>query len=258
MKTLFYYGATFALVLQASPQGRPYETRLPVTDKSSADAPLRAVGNAMMATEITSQGIESTAELTSTLKNISSKSIVAFEVGIDLSSNYDGGEHATHRLDCFFDDSPLMPGATSDVFVGPRKIIVPWQRSNHPVTLDEIHSANQARADVSVFFVQFSDGTTFGASQWTSTLTVQRKNMIVIMGSLLRAFDEHGDQGLKSAIEKEQAKPGLPPELLAHLSLIQKKLRESGASVTAQYIKDRLANAQSRSKLLGATVGMED
>jgi len=206
-----------------------------------------------VSSEITSKGIESAAQLTATLKNISTKPIMAFEAITDLSPSYGGGDRMTSHADYFFLDSLLTPGLSTEINIAPHKEIVFGNRADHPTSFDDIHQPSQARADVKVTFVQFDDGTTFGTSQWAKTLAAERENMMAIMRGLLLAYDANREAGLKSAIEKEQAKPELPTEVSAHLSLIQTKLLEAGATMAAQYIKDRLANAQRRSNVLAGS-----
>lgn len=249
MNTLFACGVTLVLALQSAPQNRFSEVKATVADKSVPDAPLRAIGDAAMTTEITSQGVESTEELSAILENISAKPILAFEIVIDLSSNYIGGSRHTHRSDYFFDDSPLMPGSKADIAAESGKQVVPWQEFFPPTTLEDIPT-RPVHADVTVSFVQFSDGTTFATSQWSIELAAQRRDLISLMRGLLRAFDEDGEPGLESAIAKEQSKRPLPIERMSYLSQIEQTLREKGASATVQYLRDRLANAQRRLTML--------
>jgi hypothetical protein len=246
MTNLFVQGAILILLLQAAPQSQSRKTELPVSDKSSAGSPLHAFGNATLSGEITSKGIESTAEMTAVLKNISTKPIMAFEAVTDLFGIYGGGDSMTSRVDYFF-DGLLMPGSTSEIILPSHKTIVFWNGAEHPSTLDNIHVASQPRADVRVTFVQFADGNTFGASQWAGILTAQRDCLMEIFRDLLRAFDTKKEVGLKSAIEENQARPELSAEISSSLSMIQRKFREEGAVVTVQYLSSRLANAEHHS-----------
>jgi hypothetical protein len=253
MRNLILRGTILILLLQADPQSKFLKTELPVSDKSSAGAPLQAAGNATASSEITDKGIESTAQLTARLKNISTKPILAFEAITDLSPSYVGGDRMTSHHDFFFSDSLLTPGSSTEIAIAPHKEIVFWNRAEHPANFEDIHQPSQARAEVKVTFVQFADGTTFGASQWSRTLTAERENMMAIMGGLLLAYDADREAGLKSAIEKELAKPEIPNVVFSSLGMIQQKFREAGATLTVQYLRDCLANAQRRSNLLGAT-----
>lgn len=251
MRNLTLCGTILILVLQATPQRQSVKTDLLVSDKSSAGAPLQAAGNATVSSEITSKGIESTAQLTAMVKNISTKPVMAFEAIIDLAS-YGVGDRKTSHDDYFFSDSLLAPGSSTEIAIAPHKEIAFWNRAEHPANFDDIHQPAQARADVKVTFVQFADGTTFGASQWSSSLTAERKNMMAIMGGLLLAYDADTEAGLKSAIEKELAKPEIPNVVFSSLGMIQQKFREAGATVTVQYLRDCLANAHRHSSILAA------
>jgi hypothetical protein len=247
MKNLILRGTTLILLLQAAPQSQVLKTELPVSDKSPAGVPLQVAGKAIVSSEITSQGIESTAELTATLKNISTKPIMAFEAITDLSPSYGGGDRMTSHDDYFFSDSLLTPGSSTEIAIAPHKEIAFWNRAEHPANFDDIHQLDQARADVKVTFVQFADGTTFGVSPWASTLTATRENMMALMRGLLLAYDKDREAGLKSAIEKELAKPKIPDEIYSSLTIIQRKFREAGAPACAEYLRDCLATAQRRS-----------
>jgi hypothetical protein len=246
MMHLIVQGTILILLLQVGPQSQSRKTELPVSDNSSAGSPLHAVGNATLSSAITSKGIESITEMTATLKNISAKPIMAFEAVTDLFAAYGGGESMTTRVDYFFDGS-LMPGSTSEIAIPPHKTIVFWNGAEHPSTLDNSHITSRPRADVSVTFVQFADGTTFGASQWAGNLTDQRKWLAEIIRNLLRAFDADKEAGLKSAIEETRSRPELPTEISSSLSMIKQKFQEEGALATVQYLKDRLANAKHHS-----------
>src|SRR5215467_9313188 len=128
MKDAALHLVTLALIFQLNAQNQSQKTKLSVKDTSLAGSPIQATGQAVIVSEITSQGIESTAELSGVLKNISSEPIMAFEVVIDLYPSYGGGDRKTSRSDYFFEDSPMMPSSTSEIAVAPHRTIVYWNR----------------------------------------------------------------------------------------------------------------------------------
>ena len=203
----------------------------------------------MMSSKVTPEGVESTLELIGSLTNISSKPIMAFEAVIDLSASHGGSDHVISQVDYFFSNQPLMPGSTSDISVPLHKELVGRTQAKHSATLNNVDRSSESKADAKVTFVQFSDGTTFGASQWADNLTVQRKNLAEIIGSLLLAFDQNKEIGLKSAIDQEQIRTNLSSELSSSLREIQQRFQEKGAPATVQYLKDCLANGQRNSTI---------
>ena len=237
------------LLLQSEPRSQSSKMELVVSDKSATGAPLHATGSAAVSIRITTEGVESTAELKGTVKNVSAKPIMAFEAVIDLFPSYGGGDRVFLHFDYYFSKESLIPNAASEIALGPHKEVVHWNKPEHPITLDDIHQPPDARADVTVTFVQFADGTTFGVSQWGSSLTAQRKSLVDIMRGLLFAYDRDGEAGLKSAIGAVTARPDLPSEIYSSATDIDQKLRKNGAAATVEYLKDSLANAQRHSTM---------
>ena len=237
----------FFLPWHGAAQDLPRTGRLAVKDSSEAGAPLRATGSATVSSKITPEGIESTSELTASLENVSSKPIMAFEAVVDLSPHYGGGERVTSGEDYFFSNHPLMPGSTYLIRVSPQRELVYESHRTPPPTPDSSDHRSLARAEVKITFVQFSDGTTFGACEWARGLPAQREKLIEIINGLLRAYDRDKGTGLSSAIERAQAKTEISSDLYSTLSHIRQKFRDGGATAAVEQLKKYLANAERNS-----------
>jgi hypothetical protein len=227
-------------------QGLSHEDKLAVTNSSEPHAPLIATGTAVLSNTVTSEGVQSNSELTAELKNVSSKLIMAFEVVVDLFTSYGGGDRTVSRDDYFFSKQALMPNSTLPLNVPPSQGLVHW--SHPPSTLADIGHPPIPKADVKVTFVEFSDGTTFGGCEWASGLSARRKKMIEIIDSLLRAFDKDKETGLRSAIEREEAKADNSSEFYSTLADVRQKLRDQGPSATVEFLKKYVANAERNSR----------
>ena len=227
-------------------QGLSHEDKLAVTNSSEPDAPLIATGTAVLSDTVTSEGVQSNSELTAELKNVSSKPIMAFEVVVDLFAGYGGGDRTVSRDDYFFSKQALMPNSTSPLNVPPSQGLVHW--SHPPSTLADIGHPPDPKADVKVTFVEFSDGTIFGGCEWARGLSARREKMTEIIESLLRAFDKDKETGLRSAIEREEAKADNSSEFYSTLADVRQKLRDQGPSATAEFLKKYVANAERNSR----------
>ena len=109
MRTLVRTAVILTASLQAVQTNQLVRTELPVADKSSPAAPLQPSGKATVSSAITSEGIESTSEMSATLKNISSKPILAFEAVSNLAAPYRDGMRQVTHIDNLFLVHYLIP-----------------------------------------------------------------------------------------------------------------------------------------------------
>jgi len=228
------------------PQDLYQENPLAVTDVSESGAPVSVSGSAYLSSKPTSKGIESNLELKATLKNVSSKPIMAFETVVDISASYGGGDRVISREDYFFSNHAFMPGSTTLVSVPPHSQVVYSDHSGKSASTNSLSPSG--RADVRVTFVQFDDGTTFGACVWAGGLDSRRQEMTKIMRGLLQAFDKDREIGLDSAIKKQRANANLSSEIAESLEEIQHKFVHDGAEATVLYLKKSLVNAERNSR----------
>ena len=82
--------------------------------------------------------------------------------------------------------------------------LVQWRRATAEVFV------GKAEVNVNVKFVQFSDGSSFGKSDWSEQLSSQRRSKIELMKSLSKAFDDGDAPALAKTVDDRLAQGGEP------------------------------------------------
>jgi hypothetical protein len=221
---------------------RTYETEATLDDLSVANSPLRATGKASFRVVISTNTKSVTCSLQGNLTNVSSKAVVAFEARLDIASERGGCVHWDYKVDYIFNRNMLDAGSSYDL----TEVFGPVETSHRGSFL-----VGKAEVNVNVIFVQFSDGSSFGKSDWSEQLSSQRRSKIELMKSLSKAFDDGDAPALAKTVDDRLAQGGEPTFAWSVLYETKQHLQEKGASATVEEIHQRLATVAERSKLIG-------
>jgi len=232
------------LLTQARVTAAPFQafdSKAQLSDRSAADSPLRAAGTASFHIDISADSKSIKCSLQGSLTNVSSKTVVAFEAALDISSDRGGCYHYDYRIDYIFNENMLTPGAKYDL-----------SRDWNPVewNYDGKMRVGEAEANFKVTFVEFSDGSSFGKSHWSNDLLNERKSEIQLMSSLLKAFDEGGTPALVKTIDDRLAQHTDPQSVWTLLFATKNQIEEKGANAAIEELHKRLATVEERSNLL--------
>jgi hypothetical protein len=221
---------------------RTYETEALLDDLSATDSPLRASGHASFSVVISTTAKLVTCSLQGSLTNVSSKPVVAFEATLDIASERGGCVHWNYKVDYIFNRIMLDAGSSYDL----TDVFGPVAMSHHGSFL-----VGKAEVNVKVTFVQFSDGSSFGRSDWSEQLPRQRRSEIELMTLLSKAFDDGDGTALAKTVDDRLAQGGAPEFVWSLLFETKEHLQEKGASAAVEEIHQRLATVAERSNLIG-------
>ena len=219
-----------------------YETEAPLDDLSAANSPLRATGRASFHVVISTSTKSVTCSLRGSLTNVSSKPIVAFEATLDIASERGGCVHWDYKVDYIFNRNMLDEGLSYDL----SDEFGPVEMGHHGTFL-----VGKAEVNVKVTFVQFSDGSSFGKSDWSEQLPSQRRSEIELMKLLSKAFDDGGAPALIKTVNDRLGKGGEPEFAWSVLFEAKQHIQEKGTSATVEEFHQRLATVAERSNLIG-------
>ncbi|HTT21814.1 MAG TPA: hypothetical protein VMG82_22990, partial [Candidatus Sulfotelmatobacter sp.] len=103
-------------------------------------------------------------------------------------------------------------------------------------------------AEVTVTFVEFADGTTFGRSQWGNQLPLQREKELGYMQKLIESYDQGGKTALAGALSAEAVRETDPTYLKLFALEMQDLLEHSGSDSVMQRLRGSVQYAIARMK----------
>jgi hypothetical protein len=229
---------TLLLLLVSSPVlfGQTRSFSVPVTGPNDTASPMTASGEVRFNEESSADGVKIKWDEEILLRNVATKPIVAYEVLVEGA-----GVHHVAQADYFFrQDLPFVPGATDTVSV----------KMSHTIETTSKLAEHVPNGTLKVIFVEFADGSEYGRSNWGNTLSDTRRWTIRKFQEVLSLFRQSGEDGFRTALEKELARPDTPRLTAAGLNEIREILDAKGADAAVARIEERLTAAQERSSLL--------
>ncbi|MGB6472124.1 MAG: hypothetical protein WBE88_14810 [Candidatus Acidiferrales bacterium] len=213
-----------------------------VKDLSGPNSPITAKGQVLFQRISSADGVKTRHDIAVQLTNVSSKTIVAYEVSLQAMPDYGGGFNSTNLVDRFFRPQlQLGPGSQESwTFTDPG-----WD--SEP---SEAIPSKEPQASFTVLFVEFADGSKFGASPWASSLSDARQRAIERMQEIETAYETSGDDGLRTSLATEIARRDDPQMTTAVLNHLKATLDSSGPDAAAKQISDFLAAAQNRKEIM--------
>lgn len=216
------------------PQSRTVSFR--ISDLSSPSSPLRGSGRVTFHEVFSQSNLRVQHKLAGEILNVSSKTILAFDVSVDLFP-----EERHFFADHFFSSHLLAPNSRCPIEDESKAWFgVPF--SGGPLRLPP-------RPQLHVLFVEFGDGSKYGRSQWGDNLTNARRNEVATLNRLLGEYGTEEQNGLSSAVASALAEPNNPPEIDAILRQIDMVIRSKGSRAAIDKIRDLLANARAHQAL---------
>jgi hypothetical protein len=169
------------------------------------------------------------------LRNASPKTIIAYQVSIDLSG-YGSIVHMNCEDD-FFDENLK--------FISDSKISV----DNTFAFNITVPQGPVQPPSLSLKYVNFADGTHYGSSEWGENLRDGRAAAEVRMNELLKVYQEKGKDAFEARIKKTQNRPEDPRYVRDFMSILDYKLNKIGADKLIAAMKKNLNVAQQRENI---------
>jgi hypothetical protein len=129
---------------------------VPVMDKSAPGSPLEISGTASFTEQVVANSVTSSSDFRVDARNVSGKAIIFLLAYFDDAGPHGGGTHHVIEIDHFFRREVIAPG---QAFVLARS--APGGRTV-ACCINPLAPADEPKADVSVEYVQFADGSSFG------------------------------------------------------------------------------------------------
>jgi hypothetical protein len=211
---------------------RSYSVRL--DDEGGIDSPLKASGQIVFHEELFKNAVRFRWQEDITYINATSKDIRAYEVEIDSVPERGGGfAHVDHN-DLFFSREMLVPGSQRTLRSGNNSpsAVVPYDGNKQQPVI--------SKANFTVRFVEFSDGTTYGNSEWGNSLPAARLDTTIRMKELQRAYQDGGDTALRSALAAELARPENRRPTAERLEHFKLTLEQDGPAALIAKIQNSL------------------
>jgi len=224
--------------LKTAPQEGTRQFSIPLSDLSAPGSPLMASGEASFRVVKSLDRIDAHCTLYGELRNASSKTIIAFEASLDLIPGRAGCVHYDYQIDYAFDRDLLGPSSQYSL----SQDISTWEE----VRPRGEYAPDPPKAELTVKFVEFADGSKFGDSHWGDDLPNQRKKEIERMSQLLRAYETGDHFALSKAVADGLAQQDKPRYMDVLLREIQDCINADGPDAAAEEIRFWLANARGR------------
>jgi len=179
---------------------------LAMADVSGPHSPIKVTGQVSWHQEV---GVDAKVRLVCEthveLTNFSSKTIMAYEVSFDILPRYGGGKHTVFQNDGFFTENlNFVPGSQSPLDYDCSSIS--WQSDQWNRPIEPRPFEGTPRAESKIIFVQFSDGSTYGVSDWGKNLTKSRFIFVERINELLEAYEREEDS-LRTTIAQQITRP---------------------------------------------------
>lgn len=222
-----------------------HDITLSVTDLSSEGSPLGVLGTASFHVVTSENVIQTEPDFAVEVTNISSKPILAFEYMLDAVPDYGPGISRWTWRDHFFQlNSLFMPGS-QDVFqsllIGPTISMGIKAGVNLPT--------RQPKANLTVLFVEFADGTTFGNSEWGDKLSASRAATLHEFRIFMQAYDSGREADLFVAISNAIDRT-YPEQTIIELTNLKSILDSTESGSALAYIQNALAAAEQYKTLM--------
>jgi hypothetical protein len=171
---------------------------VPVMDKSDRGRPLEISGTASFTERIIANSVISSSHFRVEARNVSGKGILLQLAYFDGVGPHGGGVHHVIQIDHFF-WGDIAPG---DSFVLARS--GPRERSSASTDrVSPLQPADEPKAEVSVQYVQFVDGSTFGEE----TIAKERLEVRSVILDALRRLDNAGSEKVFRALLAQKIQP---------------------------------------------------
>jgi hypothetical protein len=171
-------------------------TRL--NDISAAGSPVRISGQAAFRDDH-SQGPRYGFEANALAMNVSRKSILLFVMHFEVKGPTGPSLEDNYQQDYFFVADPLRPGGVEDVGLAPLRI-------SSPMVNGELATETMRRAEpdalVTLEFVQFSDGSTWGDAQSATGALNARQQTLRELALLEQIYSQAGEQEFMANLSK--------------------------------------------------------
>lgn len=241
-----YCGALiFLALILGNPAAVRAQTRdviVQISDLSGPNSPITASGHVHFQEILSAESVKSRYDMAFQLTNASSKTILAYEVSLEAMPDYGSGFNDLRMTDSFFlPQLEFMPGAQeSENFSDSGVSVEPRGRGN----------PHEAKASFKVIFVEFADGSKFGASPWAQTLASNRQRSVQRMQEIEAAFDGSGEMGFRDALATAQGRQDDPQDTLAVMNHFKGTLDSEGAGAAVNEIREFLTVAQARKDIM--------
>lgn len=209
-------------------------TTVQVTDASAAGSPFLVSGTVELRETTAGRQLRSRADYQVTLRNISSQTILAFSGQLNVVPPHGGPQVFDTNVECFFAPDVIKPGdeeSLSSRF--PPTTAEPFNPSSPPRTL---------RAEFTVLFAQFADGSVFGPELLGQQIMERRRITWKHLKDLLRIYDREGE----AAFVEELMEPIDPPEVNTFFENLRQTQRQQGTQRTLARIRGALLFAEER------------
>jgi hypothetical protein len=221
----------------AAPE-RTYAVRL--ADEGDPNSPIRAAGQLVFHEQLFQNAVGFRWQVDMALTNASSKDIRAYEVQFDATPERGGGFTYIDRKDFFYSRQNMFPPGSQQLWRSDEspRAMVPFSAVQPQPTI--------AKVTFKVLFVEFSDGTLFGGSEWGRSLPAARAATVARMKELQQAYKDGGDTEMRGALAVALARSDTPTPAKEQLEHLKVTLDEDGSAAMATKISDSLAVAAER------------
>jgi hypothetical protein len=220
-----------------------HELSIEISQNAEPNTPIQVSGQVSFHEELYADRVRTQWKINANLLNLSSKTILAYEVSIEAVPDHGGGVSHLAKVDHFFrSELPFTPDALL-----PLSVATPnWQMT--PRT--EKTALRLPEATFNVLFVEFADGSKFGASVWGNSLSAVRSQAIEHMRAISEQSRSLGATGLRLSLANAlqiESNSKFTNLLLGH---IRETLDTKGPDGAVDEIRELLSTAESRKRVL--------
>jgi hypothetical protein len=217
---------------------------VPVVDKSDPGSPLEISGMASFTDLIVANSVTSSANFTVNARNVSAKGIILLLAYFDEAGPHGGGTHHVIQIDHFF-WGEIAPGKSLVLARSP----VRGERTS-ACCINPLEGAAVPKAEISVQYVQFADGSTFGDQTTAKSILSIRPVILNAMRQLDNANNK--EEFLALLTQKIQ-----PEDADSFLETFRQTQKNHGTVAARAQVHAGLIVAEGRARALRAVQAAE-
>lgn len=150
---------------------------VPITDSSVSGSPLQVTGNVKFTDQFSGNSVVSSSEYELKATNVSGKGIVFMSVRFREAGTRGGGILHNIQLDNFFRDEEIAPDETFVLDQSAGGI-------QTACCINPLESGTDPVAELSVLYVEFADGSTYGDKSESADILTRRSLIVKRLGEL--------------------------------------------------------------------------
>lgn len=227
------------VVFAVSVLGETRVATVTVQDKSAPGSPFAVSGTAEIGETLSGNEVRTSISYRVAVRNFSGRTVLAFAAQLQVFPSFGGPQQFDTNIECFFAADVLNSGQEDTLSQRfPAESVEPH---------DPNTSAQTPRAEFRVLFVQFLDGSIYGAESLGQPIMLRRRITWKHLRELERTYKRNGEAAFVELLNETVE----PPEVNTFFENLRVTQRQEGTQPTLNRVLAALRFAKERQAGLG-------